>query len=93
MSNDTGVIITLSPGQSGWMSITYNDQNDHGAIYMIANPVDEQGSLRTDNYNKHRDLPSLGYHTSQNDGQRSYWINCTNVGPLGTRVSMQYGGV
>jgi hypothetical protein len=93
MSKDTGVIITLNPGHSGWISITYNDQNDHGAIYMMANPVDAQGSLRTDNYNKRRELESVGYHSSQNDGQRSYWINCTNIGPLGTRVSMQYGGV
>jgi hypothetical protein len=92
MSKDTGVIITLSPGQSGWMSITYNDQNDHGAIYMMANPDDVGVSLQTDNYNKSIQAPT-GYNPNQREGQRSYWINCTNVSNIVTRVSMQYGGV
>ena len=92
MSKDTGVIITLSPGQSGWMSITYNDQNDHGAINMMANPDDVGVSLQTDNYNKSIQAPT-GYNPNQREGQRSYWINCTNVSNIVTRVSMQYGGV
>lgn len=91
MSKDTGVVITLNPGQSGWISITYNDTNDHGAIYMMANPVDagNVASLRTDNYNKSNQQDPW----SLRPGQRSYWINCTCIGNLGTRVSMQYGGV
>jgi hypothetical protein len=92
MSNDTGVIITLSPGQSGWMSITYNDQNDHGAIYMMANPDDSGGSLQTDNYNKSIQA-NVSNNPNQRGGQRSYSINCTNVSNIVTRVSMQYGGV
>ena len=92
MSNDTGVIITLNPGQSGWMSIAYNDQNDHGAIYMIANPDDPGGSLQTDNYNKSIQA-NISDNPTQRNGQRTYWVNCTNVSNIVTRVSMQYGGV